>query len=80
MRNNIAFFEKTSSSEVKIMEKINAELIFALNFAQILTSLLLVFSKKAILFLIYLLADKGNCCDCLLKIFFPYLPKISASI
>ena len=46
MRNNIAFFEKTSSSEVKIMEKINAELIFALNFAQILTSLLLVFSKK----------------------------------
>ena len=60
MRNNIAFFEKTSSSEVKIMEKINAELIFALNFAQILTSLLLVFSKKAILFLIYLLADKGK--------------------
>ena len=50
----------TSSSEVKIMEKINAELIFALNFAQILTSLLLVFSKKAILFLIYLLADKAN--------------------
>ena len=38
------------------------------------------FSKKAILFLIYLLADKGNCCDCLLKLFFPYLPKISASI
>ena len=61
MRNNIAFFEKSSSSKVKIMEKSNAEIIFALNFAQILTSLLLVFSKKAILFLIYLLADKGNC-------------------
>ena len=37
------------------MEKINAEFIFALNFAQNLTSLLLVFSKEAILFLIYLL-------------------------
>ena len=60
MKNNIASFEKTSRSRVKIMEKINAELIFALNFAQILTSLLLVFSKKAILFLIYLLADKGK--------------------
>ena len=60
MRNNIAFLEKTSSSEVKIMKKINVELIFALNFAQNLTSLLLVFSKEAILFLIYLLADKGK--------------------
>ena len=37
MRNNIASFEKTSSSRVKIMEKINAELIFALNFAQNIT-------------------------------------------
>ena len=43
------------------MEKFNAEFIFALNFAQDLTSLLLVFSKEAILFLIYLLADKGKC-------------------
>ena len=43
------------------MEKINLEFIFALNFAQNLTSLLLVFSKEAILFLIYLLADKGKC-------------------
>ena len=60
MRNNIALFEKTSSSEVKIMEKINAEFIFAFNFAQNLTSLLLVFSKEAILFLIYLLADKAK--------------------
>ena len=41
------------------MEKTNAEFIFALNFAQILTLLLLVFSKEAILFLIYLLADKA---------------------
>ena len=40
------------------MEKINAEFIFALNFAQNIT-LLLVFSKEAILFLIYLLADKA---------------------
>ena len=61
MRNNIAgSFEKTSRSKVKIMEKINAEFIFALNFAQNLTSLMLVFSKEAILFLIYLLADKAN--------------------
>ena len=59
MRNNIASFERTSRSRVKIMEKINAEFIFALNFAQNLTSLLLVFSKEAILFLIYLLADKA---------------------
>ena len=43
------------------MDKINAEFIFALNFAQNLTSLqLLSFLKKAILFLIYLLADKGK--------------------
>ena len=34
MRNNIASFEKTSHSGDKIMEKINAEFIFALNFAQ----------------------------------------------
>ena len=61
MRNNIASFEKTSRSRVKIMEKINAEFIFALNFAQNITYLLLVFSKEAILFLIYLLADKANC-------------------
>ena len=60
MRNNIASFDKTSCSRVKIMEKINAESIFALNFAQILTQLLLDFSKKAILFLIYLLADKAK--------------------
>ena len=42
------------------MEKINAEFIFALDFAQNLTSILLVFSKEAILFLIYLLADKAK--------------------
>ena len=69
MRNNIASFEKTSCSRVKIMEKINAEFIFALNFSQNIIKLLLVFSKEAILFLIYLLADKAigeyNCpLDC----------------
>ena len=60
MRNNIASFGKTSSSRVKNMEKINAEFIFALNFAQNINQLLLVFPKEAILFLIYLLADKAN--------------------
>ena len=60
MRNNIASFEKNSRSRVKIMGKINAEFIFALNFAQNITYLLLVFSKEAILFLIYLLADKAK--------------------
>ena len=60
MRNNIAYFEKTSGSRVKIMEKINTEFIFALDFALNITLLLLVFSKEAILFLIYLLADKAN--------------------
>ena len=44
MRNNIASFEKTSRSRVKIMEKINAEFTFALNFAQNIT--LLYFSLK----------------------------------
>ena len=37
MRNNIASFEKTSRSRDKIMEKINAGIIFALNFAQNIT-------------------------------------------
>ena len=59
MRNNIAFFEKSISSKITIGKKINAEFIFELKFAQILTQLLLDFSKKAILFLIYLLADKA---------------------
>ena len=60
MKNNIASFEKTSHCRVKNMEKINAEFIFALNLAQNITQLLLVFSKEAILFLIYLLADKAK--------------------
>ena len=60
MRNNIASFEKTSGSRDKVIEKINAEFIFALKFAQNITQLLLVFSKEAILFLIYLLADKAT--------------------
>ena len=79
MRNNIASFEKTSHSGVKIMEKINAEFIFALNFAQNLTSILLVFSKEAILFLIYLLADKAICHTyyCTLLNFISYCAEIS---
>ena len=32
MRNNIAYFEKTSHSRVKVMEKINAEFIFCIKF------------------------------------------------
>ena len=60
MRNNIASFEKTSYSRVKIMEKISTEFIFALYFAQNINLLLLVFSKEAILFLIYLVADKAK--------------------
>ena len=61
MRNNIAYFEKTSSSKVifwaKLNAKINSALIFPINF----TLIRLVFSKEAILFLIYLLADKAKC-------------------
>ena len=49
MRNNIAYSEKTSHGRVKIMDKINTEFIFAFNFAldfaQNITLLLLVFSK-----------------------------------
>ena len=46
-----------SSNMVKICEKIDVEFIFTLDFAQILTELLLDFTKEAILFLIYFLAD-----------------------
>ena len=60
MRNNIASFEESSSSYDKICAKSNAKINSALIFSTILTLLLLVFSKEAILFLIYLLADKGN--------------------
>ena len=56
MRNNIAYFEKTSSSKVIFWAKLNAKINSALIFSTILTLLLLVFSKEAILFLIYLLA------------------------
>ena len=35
MRNDIAFFEKSTSSMVPICEKIDVEFIFALDFAQI---------------------------------------------
>ena len=37
MRNNIAFFEKTSSSEVKLWAKVNAKLNSALIFSITLT-------------------------------------------
>ena len=60
MRNNIASFEKSISSLVTICEKIDVEFFFALDFAQTLTSLLLDFLYEAILFFIYLIADKGT--------------------
>ena len=60
MRNNIAYFEKTSSSKVIFWAKLNAKKNSALIFSIILTLLWLVFSKKAKIFLIYLLADKAN--------------------
>ena len=61
MRNNIASNEKTSSSKVLFWAKFNAEINSALIFPIILTLLRLVFSKEAIIFLIYLLADKAKC-------------------
>ena len=60
MKNNIAYFEKTNSSKVIFWAKLNAKINSALIFSTILTLLWLVFSKEAILFLIYLLADKAN--------------------
>ena len=60
MRNDIASFEKTSSGEVKFWAKLNAKISSTLIFSIILTLLRLVFSKEAILFLIYLLADKAK--------------------
>ena len=63
MRNDIAYFEKSISSIITICKKIDVEFIFVLDFNKILTSLLLDFSKEAILILICLLADKGNCLD-----------------
>ena len=63
MRNESAYFEKSISSILTICKKIDVEFIFVLDFNKILTSLLLDFSKEAILILIYLLADKENCLD-----------------
>ena len=60
MRNNIAYFEKTSSSKVIFWAKLNAKINSALISPIIFTLLWLVFSKEAILFLIYLLGDKAN--------------------
>ena len=65
MRNNIASFEKTSSNQLIFWAKVNAKINFALIFSIILTLLRLVFSKEAILFLIYLLADKATLKFCL---------------
>ena len=62
MQSNIASSEKSISSLFTICKKINVEFIFALDFAQILTQLLQDFSKEAILFLIYLLANKATSC------------------
>ena len=59
MRNNIAYFEKTSSSKDIFWAKLNAKINSALIFSTILNLLRLVFSKEAILFLIHLLADKA---------------------
>ena len=53
MRNNIASFEKTSHSKVKIMEKINAEFFFSVTFCP-------KFNLTSASFLIYLLADKAK--------------------
>ena len=61
MRNNIAYFEKTSSCKVIFWAKLYAKINSALIFSTILTLVRLVFSKEAILFLIYLLADKAIC-------------------
>ena len=58
MRNDIAYFEKSISSMVRICEKIDKEFIFELDTTQIFV---FVFSKEAILSLVYLLADKANC-------------------
>ena len=60
MRNDIASFEKTRSSEVKFWAKFDAKINSRLIFSIILTLPQLVFSKEAILFLIYLRADKIN--------------------
>jgi len=60
MKNNIASFEKTSSNQLIFWAKVNAKINFALIFSIILTLLLLVFSKGAILFLIHFLADKAD--------------------
>ena len=61
MRNNIAYFEKTSSRYVIFWVKLNAKMNSLLIFPRIFTLLWLFFSKEAILFLIYLLADKAKC-------------------
>ena len=60
MRNDIASFEKFSSSLVKIWAKSNAKINSTYLFLQIVSKLLMDFLKEAISFHIDLLADKGN--------------------
>ena len=47
MKNNIASFEKSSSSLVTICEKIYVEFIFALGFAQIFNLITARFLKRS---------------------------------
>ena len=54
-----ASYKKSRSSEVKVWAKSNAKINFTSIFSQIVTKLLIDFSKEAIVFLIYFLADKG---------------------
>ena len=54
-----ASYKKSRSSEVKVWAKSNAKINFTSIFSQIVTKLLIDFSKEAIVVLIYLLADKG---------------------
>ena len=63
LANNIASFEKSSSSYVKMWAKSNAKINSTSIFLQIVTILLMDFSKEAILFLIYLQADRGKYVD-----------------
>ena len=62
MRNDIVSFEKSSISSVTISAKSSAKINSRSMLLQIVTKLLLDFSKKVILYLIYLLADKDNFC------------------
>ena len=53
----LLLLKKLAVVKLNFGQNLMQKLIFSI----ILTQLLLVFSKEAILFLIYLLADKGKC-------------------